>query len=93
MHDCHTLVAISTSVLPKDEKVCEIVEVPTGWFSLSLNLGFVFLGLRISTIAWCAVGNPGLLSFVLPIRFSPLYVLGRMVKRDPPDIVQYFYKY
>ena len=52
-------------------------------FSLTVNVIYVFqqppqlivsffLGLRIPPIAWCAVGDPGLLKFCPAFRFSPL---------------------
>ena len=79
LHECFILVAISNSVLQKDLVVCDIIGVLTVWLSLfSFYLGFV-LGLRVPPRAWCAVGDLGLLNFVLPFVFRPFFSLGRGV--------------
>ena len=79
LHECFILVAISNSVLPKDLVVCDIIGVLPVWLSLfSFYLGFA-LGLRVPPRAWCAVGDPGLLNFVLPFVFRPFLSLGRGV--------------
>ena len=62
-----------------DLVVCDIIGVLPVWLSLfSFYLGFA-LGLRVPPRAWCAVGDPGLLNFVLPFVFRPFLSLGRGV--------------